>query len=308
MKVLIVGTGVIGTLYGKVLSEKNEVFHYVRDYKVKALDGKKIQFDIIDERINEGEITKGIYKYNCVNDTNRYDLIIVPVSSLQVLDTLRELNEKYPNSNFLIFTLLWDEINEINKILNKSQYILGYAGGGGTFKENLLWGNIGDDVMLGALYEEQQKLLKSISNLFKQTKISVNVPKNPLHWLWTHNVGASPMGAVLTRYENIQEFLDDKMIIKLCFSAMSEGYKICEKKGVKLKEECPESNMYEMEFEGLYKAFRNNFLFNPVMQRYTAHAFLAAKEMKYNFLKIYNDGKVLQVDMKSLDKMYEFIK
>ena len=50
MNVLIVGTGVIGSLYGYALSQKHNVFHYVRQEKLPLLDQKEILLDIIDER------------------------------------------------------------------------------------------------------------------------------------------------------------------------------------------------------------------------------------------------------------------
>ncbi len=43
--------------------------------------------------------------------------------------------------NYLLFTLNWDETNEIDSMLKKEQYIIVSPGGIGTFKENLLWGS-----------------------------------------------------------------------------------------------------------------------------------------------------------------------
>lgn len=64
MKILIVGTGVIGTLYAQALSNKNEVIHFVRKNKLNDVNNKTIPFDIIDERESKKNMyTKGEYTY-----------------------------------------------------------------------------------------------------------------------------------------------------------------------------------------------------------------------------------------------------
>ena len=107
MKILIVGTGVIGSLYGCALSEKHDVFHYVRQEKLKVLDQKKITFDFIDERQDKKhQNTTGIYTYRCVADAQgNYDLIIVPVRTFQLTEVLRTLTAQAPNADYLLMTL-----------------------------------------------------------------------------------------------------------------------------------------------------------------------------------------------------------
>ncbi|MGH1288613.1 hypothetical protein [Bacillus toyonensis] len=88
------------------------------------MNKRNISYDIIDEREDkENMYTIGEYTYKFViNVECDYDLILVP-------------------ANYLLFTLNWDGTNEIDSMLKKKQYIMGYPGDGGTFKGNLLWGN-----------------------------------------------------------------------------------------------------------------------------------------------------------------------
>lgn len=308
MKILILGTGVIGTLYGHALSQHHEITHFVRENKLKLMDGKIIPYDIIDERNDKKHMnTTGEYTYKCVSEiTEDYDLIMLPVNTYQLDDALKTFVNIAPNAKYLIFTLNWNGTYEIDKYLKKDQYIMGYAGGGGTFKGDLLWGNVGNDISLGTVYDVQKALLDATVKAFKTCGIEPEIPSNILHWLWVHNAGTSPFGVGLSKYSSLNEILKDKKLVKTCFEAMREGYKICERRGAKLKE-FPEVKMMSIPFFILYPMFKRNFEKNPIMQRYTAHAFKAIDEMKYNFREILSLGRELNMNIPSIEKLSKLL-
>jgi 2-dehydropantoate 2-reductase len=308
MNILIVGTGVIGSLYGCALSEKHHVLHYVRQEKVNILDKKEITFDFIDERQDKKrQNTTGSYTYHCVADAKgSYDLIIVPVKTFQLKEVLRTLVAQAPDANYLLMTLDWNMSDEVEKILSKKHYVLGYAGGGGTFIGSQLWANLGKDIMLGAVYREQQLLLNNVTELFKSCSIIPKTEANPLHWLWVHNVGSAPLGAALTKYCDMNQLLNDKRLVKTSFKAMRECYKICEKRGVDLKK-YDEVKMMSLPLFIIYRMFRLNFTKNPVMQRYTAHAVDSIDEMVQNFKEIFETGSLLGVDMPNMRILMKLI-
>lgn len=69
-----------------------------------------------------------------------------------------DLTQNAPDAKYLLMASNWTGMAEIDSYLNKDQYILGYAGGGGTLRnvdgQSELWGNIGADVTLGTVYPE----------------------------------------------------------------------------------------------------------------------------------------------------------
>ncbi|ADZ22651.1 putative ketopantoate reductase PanE/ApbA [Clostridium acetobutylicum EA 2018] len=308
MKILILGTGVIGTLYAYALSKHHDITHFVREDKMKVMNGKTIPYDIIDERNDKKNMnTEGEYTYKCVTEvTENYDFIILPVNTYQLEEAIKTLVKKASNAKFLIFTLNWGGTYEIDKLLRKEQYIMGYAGGGGTFKGDLLWANIGNDISLGSVYEVQKPLLEVVVRAFKDCRIEPEIPSNILHWLWVHNVGSAPLGVGLSKYNNLDELLKDKKLTKICFRAMIEGYKICERKGVNLKD-YPEVKMMSMPFFLLYPMFRRNFKKNPIMQRYTAHALKAIDEMKDNFKGMLKTGKDLNMSIPNMEMISKLL-
>ena len=301
MNILVFGTGVIGTIYGYALSEKHTVSHFIRKEKLDLFDNKEITYDLIDERKEKKhQNTNGSYTYHCVVEANNsYDLIIVPVKTYQLKSVLNTLIQQAPDANYLLFTLDWNSTEDIECILGRSQYIWGYAGGGGTFRDNLLWANLGNDIMLGAAYIEQQPLLGRTAELFKSCGIIAEVADNPLHWLWVHNAGTAPLGAALAKHRNIEQLLNDKKLVNISFQAMRECYKLCEKRGVDLKK-YREVKMISMPLFLLYPIFKLNFAKNPVMKRYTAHATDSIDEMVWNFNEIYQMGLDLGVEMPNM--------
>lgn len=187
---------------------------------------------------------------------------------------------------------------------------MGYAGGGGTIRmhnsQEELWGNIGADIVIGSTFSEQECLLKMVNEMFQEIDIVPEVTPDILHWLWIHNIDSAAMGVGLQEYDDINDFLQNQEIIKICFCATIEGFLICEKRGVNLKD-FPEVQMYAMPFQDLYPIFKGNFETNPIMQRYTAHAIHAIPEMVHNFRKIYETGKELGIAMPNMEKLYKMI-
>lgn len=309
MKIAMVGIGVVGTLYGWALAEDNQVDHYVRREKLNKYDHLTIPVDVIDERLPEEEQSvTGKYKYHCIEKIDdSYDLVIVPVNSFQIIGVLRELKQQVPDADYLLMTLNWKGTEEIDSILRKDQYVMGYAGGGGTFKKELLWADLGADLMLGSVYEEQERLWDKVDSLFRESGIIPNRPNNILHTLWMHNIDSAPLGVGLAKYHDTHLLVKDKELVKVCFDAMKECYKICEKRGVDLKQ-FPEVEMYNLPFEEIYPVFKANFETNPVMKRYSAHAVKAIGEMVNNFMEIYDTGKELNVNMPNMESLYRTLK
>lgn len=308
MKILVVGTGVIGTLYGQVLSQRNEVVHFVRPEKFEDKNDRVIRWDYIDERRTKKEQnTTGTYQYRCVTKADdSYDLIFVPVKTFQLLELLKTLVKQAPGAKYLIFTLDWNLMDGVDKILEKNQYMVGYAGGGGTFQGDLLWGNLGKDVMLGTVYSEQQELLKRVDGCFRECGIVPEIPGQARHWLWMHNVSTAPFGIALAKDRNLAKCLEDRALIKTVFGACRECCAICQARGVDLKQ-FPEAIMYHIPFFLLYPMFKRNLTKNPVVQRYTSHAVSDIDEMSANFEEMYQSGLELKIEMSDMHILHNII-
>jgi 2-dehydropantoate 2-reductase len=80
--VLVVGAGIIGSIYGWSLSESgHHVLHLVRSGRTAAL-GNGLKLDVIDRRKGHKRNSRGVYRLNVVetlSPPDTFELVVVPV-------------------------------------------------------------------------------------------------------------------------------------------------------------------------------------------------------------------------------------
>ena len=94
MRVLVVGAGIIGSIYGWALAESgHHIVHLVRSGKASALrDG--LTLDMLDRRKGHKRNSRGLYRLNAVetlSPTDTFELVIVPVKHHALVETLKEI-------------------------------------------------------------------------------------------------------------------------------------------------------------------------------------------------------------------------
>jgi 2-dehydropantoate 2-reductase len=274
MKTLIVGTGIIGVIYGWALSEAGvDVTHFVREgRKEQFKDG--VRLDLLDER--KGHIKNNVTKYalKCVEaiaPSDGYELIIIPTNVHQTEDALKILAPISGQAVFLVFSGNWEGIAFIDKLLPRDRYLLGYADGGGTIRNGVYWTNLGGEVHLGKVDEQAAGQLEGVKALFAQADIQADVQEDIEHWLWHHIAGAVGFSAGFAKYRDVQAFLKDKELLKQCILSTRELYALCEKRGVKI-DNYFETKMMNFPIWLVAMLFRWNLSHNETMQRFTAHA------------------------------------
>jgi 2-dehydropantoate 2-reductase len=136
MKVLIVGAGIIGSIYGWALAESgHHVLHLVRRGRAPALsDG--LELDMLDRRKGRKRIVQGMYRVNAVetlSDRDNFDLVVVPVKHYALAETLKEVVPQAGSAGFLLLTQNWHGVDDIDPILPRARYVYGDAKAGGSF-------------------------------------------------------------------------------------------------------------------------------------------------------------------------------
>jgi len=94
MRVLVVGAGIIGSIYGWSLAESgHNVAHLVRSGRAAALrDG--IALDVFDRREGHKRNFRGLYRLNPVetlSPSDTFELVIVPVKHYALTEALKEI-------------------------------------------------------------------------------------------------------------------------------------------------------------------------------------------------------------------------
>jgi 2-dehydropantoate 2-reductase len=274
MKTLIVGTGIIGVIYGWALSEAGvDVTHFVRQgRRAQFKDG--ITLDILDER--KGHPKKQVVKYDlkCVETVapaDGYELILVPTNGHQTEEALQALAPASGQAVFLLFTGNWEGTAFIDRLLPRGRYLLGYPDGGGTVRDGVYWTNLGAEVHLGEADGRPSETLDRVKALFARADMTPDVPENMLHWLWAHNVMSTPFAVGVRKHGDLQAYLRDTALLRECFRAMLECGEVCRRRGVDLAKNDPTGTFNLPPWLFPY-VFRFLFATNESMQRFTAHA------------------------------------
>jgi ketopantoate reductase len=295
MKILIVGTGIIGVLYGWALVQAGvDVTHFVRK-------GKKDQFkagvdlDVLDERKGHPKYSLTKYALKCVEEvspSDAYELIIVPTNMHQTENVLQELVPVSGQATFLILSGNWEGAECIDRLLSRERYLMGYADGGGTIRNGVYWTNLGAEIHIGEVDGKPTEKLEKVKALFIRADMKPDVQDNIVHWLWQHAAGAIGFALGFAKYGDIPTFLKDKELLRQCVRSTKELYHLCELRGVDLKK-YPEASFVNFPDWLVSALVKWNIGHHESAQRYSAHGASAGsiQEMKAYYAGVMKTAK-----------------
>lgn len=303
MKILVVGTGIIGSIFGWALTEGgHEVTHFVRKGKVAQFaDGMKI--DMLDNRKgNKNYIgTYTIKVTEKLAPSDGFDVVIVPTKPYQLVDALKQTVPLTGDADYLLLTQNWNGTAEIDAVLPQSRYIFGDAHAGGVFKDGVLVAVIMNDIVLGQVDGKQDVILKKFVALFESIQMKAVIPESILHYIWVQYAINAGLWTGLVRVGDLQKLLGDTTNGLLSMQSVQECLKVVTKRGIDLKK-YPESQMFMRSGSkiGAYIAgftVRMMFKFNQSVQRASAHGLGDPLEIKDAYNKLLQTGSELGVDM-----------
>jgi len=199
MKVLIIGRGVVGTIYGWALSKAgDDVTHVVRRQGLAATD----TLDLLDLRPGFPKHTRVTYVPKTVRQvslSDGFDLVIVATKHYQAAQAIQQYLPDAPRATFLLFTANWDGTEEIDRLLPRSSLLWGYAEAtGGVDAQGILIATVNPSVRLGMLEGSDPEKFKSVTELFQRAGFTLDIKPNIIEWLWVHHaINAGGIGIAL---------------------------------------------------------------------------------------------------------------
>jgi len=247
MKVVVLGAGAMGCLYGGLLAEgENEVW---------LLDVWKEHVDTINQRglIIEGikgkRVIKGINATTNPEEAGVADLLIVFVKS-----TVTEVAVKGAKSiigeNTTVMTLQngLGNVEKIESVVGKGKVIAGVTSHGSTLLGPGHIRHAGEgDTYLGEADGNATDRLSKIVDVFNAAGIKCNVADNILSLIWSKlivNVGINALTSI-TGLRNGQ-LLDYPSTEELLELAVAEALDVAEVKGIKLQYQDSVSHVKEV--------------------------------------------------------------
>jgi len=234
MKILVYGTGVIGTIYGEVLSQAGqEVVHYVRTGRPSGR-GSALDLNLIDGRTPEPHDLRLRYPARIVDGfgpADRFDLILVSLKHYDVPAVLYQLAVDAGKADILFFSNWWDDLTIIDEVL-AGRYLWGFPVAGGGWVEGVLDAALLDTVHLGEIGGGDTPRLARVRGLFESAGLRVEMEPDMLHWLWVHFATEAALISSAISAGSIDALLDDTARLESAILAGREALEVCRARGV----------------------------------------------------------------------------
>jgi len=236
MKVLIIGRGIVGTIYGWALSEAGiDVTHVVRKDGFPRTDS----LDILDLRAGFPKRLKTNYSPKTVRgitSSDGFDLVIVATKHYQAAQAIQQYWAGVPGATILLFTANWDGTEEFDRILPRSSVLWGYAKAtGGVDARGVLVATVDPAVRLGILEGSNPDKFKAVSEMFQTAGFTLDVKPNIIEWLWVHHaINAGGIGVSLWA-GSIAEATRSFRTLRLGVSAVRDSLRVVAARGVNIE-------------------------------------------------------------------------
>jgi 2-dehydropantoate 2-reductase len=246
MKVLTIGTGIVGTIYSWVLADAgHDVTHFVRPGKAAGL-AKGIDIDLIDRRVRRRQHIVTHYALKAtevISPEDRYDLILVPVKVYQLEPLLRQIGGQTGEADYLILTSLWDSLDALDALIPREQYLLGDALAGGTFRDGKLVAGLRREFPLGEVAQAPTERLKRIASAFAQVGLQPRLYDKMRHYKWIEYATNAGLWPALVRSGSLDCLLRDGPLLREALVCVQECLDVCAHRGVDLSQ-FPETRIY----------------------------------------------------------------
>ena len=196
MNILIFGAGAIGSLFGALLSKRNNVL----------LIGIKSHINVINKNGLEIKgLTNFNFKINAVSSVDNVpftpDLLILTVKSFDTKTAIKQAKEIL-NKDTTVLSLQngLDNIEKISEIVESKKIIAGTTTHGAFFSKPGIIKHTGTgETILGELNEKKDDQLKNVIKIFNEASIKTKESKNIINDVWKKaiiNSSINPLTAI----------------------------------------------------------------------------------------------------------------
>ena len=306
MKILVVGSGVIGTTYGWQLSIRgNEMTHFIRGVSAEAIEKNGIPIRCLDLRgFREKEI-RTVYRPVIVKEIPQrhdYELIIVPVNSHQLAGVLPLVKARAGGATVMVLQNIrpGDE-DLIARHLEDMHYLIGYpfkTGGGRDENgiDTVIFGNFLSNTKLGEPGGKISPKLRAVAKVLGKAGMKPRITRRIITYVRTHYVWAAASLGAFAKAGSWDAFTGSPSLIRESYLAMREGFRACRAKGMIPWSVSPTWMFYLPLF--LLVPFTKIMYRNEPMRRmFEGHVAHSPEEMRVMYLDVLEEGRVADVPM-----------
>ena len=244
MKVLIVGTGTIGAIYGWAASQAGqEVVHLVRPGR-SARYTHGIEMDIYDCRARRPRRLHSIYPVQICENlpvADPFDLVVVPTKHFSLTQTLQEIAPVTRQTDTLLLTQNWHGVAALEPYLQADHFCFGDAKAGGSFGNDRLVCTL-KALDFGPVQGQAQACRQKCQGVFAGA-VPVHYHENMLHYLWVQYAITGGMWPAIVRAGQFKRLFSDGPGLITALLAVQECLQVVQARGVRL-EDFPETQLY----------------------------------------------------------------
>lgn len=305
MKILTIGTGVVGTTYSWQLQKAGyDITHVVRKHKLDLYKTHGIHIRCLDLRKPGGVMIEEHYCPNFVDDFSSqdgYDYVLVSVNSNQLPDLLPVLKAKSGRATVVFLQNLRigdDEL--IDQHLDRARYVIAYpfkAGGGSTGNtiDTVIFGLVLADTVIGEVDGNVTARVKTLRHMLKKADMNPRIIPDIIPYVRTHYVWAACCVAAYMKAGTYERF-NQSDIIRESYLAMREGWGICVKQGIDPRTVTP-TKYYYLPFFLLVPATKWLYAQKGMREMFVGHMQHSPGEMKDMYFTLLAEGQKYGVEM-----------
>jgi len=251
MNIVVLGAGAIGSLFGGLLSKKNNVLLIGRKQHIRAINKNGLKL------IGKTNITVKIPATDSINKvTSSPDLLILTVKAYDTETAIKEAKSVI-NSNTIVFSLQngLGNIDIIEKVVNSKQVIAGITTHGAVFSKPGAISHTGKGTtIVGEMYGEKSERAITIATLFNEAGIETAVSNDIIKEIWTKAIVNSSINPLTTLFQCNNGYLLKNPILKnIVTKVCSESTTVANAEGFHL----PDDDMLQQTDEVIRNTFEN---------------------------------------------------
>ena len=221
MNIVILGAGAIGSLFGALLSKKNDVVLIGRTSHVNAIRKNGLTID------GKTQLNMKISAEDAVDAVSfSVDLLIVTVKSYDTESAIDQAKQIIHNKTVVLSLQNGlDNIKAIEHVVDRRQIIVGVTTHGAFFSKPGCIKHTGvGKTILGELDGETSERIKNIENVFNKSGIETVVSKNIIEDMWVKAVVNSCINPITAFFgcSNgylLENPLLEKIVEKVCLES-----------------------------------------------------------------------------------------
>ncbi|MCF7552302.1 ketopantoate reductase family protein [Pseudonocardia sp. WMMC193] len=240
MKVLMVGRGVIATLYGWALERAgHDVEFYVRPGRA-AEYGATTGLDLLDARRRPwGRRVVEQWPVRLREELSAdhgFDLIVLSVPHHRLEEAVSFLAPRIGNATVLVFGNVWVEPAEALGALPPEQLAWGFPQAGGGFGEDgVLHGALLPSVVLGTFGTPPTEREQAVRRLFREAGFGVREQPDLRGWLLVHFVSDAGLLSQGLRRGSLADMVGSSADLREALLTVRELLPLLEARGVDLR-------------------------------------------------------------------------